>query len=185
MEVSLGQCVHTMRKGWMCFTVKSFHDDMKGTALFYGATSNPATSLVAWSKAASLPLHCLEFFATLLKHSFGESTEGIYLWTRSDRNLFKLSRLRAKTRVHEKYVRDLLFADDAAITTHIQENVQQLLDRFSEACRHFGLTISLAKTQAMGQDIKEIPSLFIHNCKTHKTCMVQQQAFRSYQSQCI
>ena len=35
----------------------------------------------------------------------------------------------------------------------------------SDACRHFGLTISLAKTQVMGQDIKEIPSLFIHNYK--------------------
>ena len=47
------------------------------------------------------------FFATLLKHAFGKSTEGIYLRTRSDGNLFKLFRLRAKTRVHEKYVRDL------------------------------------------------------------------------------
>ena len=28
---------------------------------------------------------------------------------------------------------------------------------------HFGLTISLAKTQVMGQDSKETPSLFIHN----------------------
>ena len=79
------------------------------------------------------------FFATLLKHAFGESTEDIYLQTRSDGNLFKLSRLRAKTRVHEKYARDLLFAYDAAITTHTQEDHQQLLNRFSDACRHFGL----------------------------------------------
>ena len=75
------------------------------------------------------------------------------------------SRLRAKTRVHEKYVRDLLFADDAAITTHTQEDLQRLLDCFSDACRHFGLTISLAKTQVNEQDIKETPSLFIHNYK--------------------
>ena len=101
------------------------------------------------------------FFATLLKHAFGKSTEGIYLRT----NLFKLSRLGSKIRVHEKYVRDLLFADDAAITTHTQEDLQRLLDCFSNACRHFGLTISLAKTQVMGQDIKEIPWLFIHNYK--------------------
>ena len=67
--------------------------------------------------------------------------------------------------MHEKYVRDLLFADDAAITTHTQEVLQRLLDRFSDTCGHFGLPISLAKTQVMGQDIKEIPSLFIHNYK--------------------
>ena len=70
-----------------------------------------------------------------------------------------------KTRVHEKYVCDLLFADDVAITAHTQEDLQWLLDRFSDACRHFGLTISLSKTQVMGQDIQEIPSLFIHNYK--------------------
>ena len=63
--------------------------------------------------------------------------------------------------MHEKYVRDLLFADDAAITTH----TQWLMDRFSEACRHFGLTFSLTKTQVMGQDVKETPSLFIHDYK--------------------
>ena len=102
-----------------------------------------------------MPLHCLEnFFATLIKHAFRESIEGTYLRTRSD----DLSKLRAKARVHEKYVHDLLFADDAAITTHTQEDLQRLLD-----C--FGLTISLAKTQVMGQDIEEIPSLFIHNYK--------------------
>ena len=67
--------------------------------------------------------------------------------------------------MHEKYVRDLLFADDAAITTYTQEDLQQLLDYFSDACRHFGLTINLAKTQVMGQDITETPSLFIHNYK--------------------
>ena len=68
-------------------------------------------------------------------------------------------------RVHEKYVRDLLFTDDVAITTHTQEDLQQLLDHFSDACRHFGLTISLAKMQIIGQDITETPLLFIHNHK--------------------
>ena len=67
--------------------------------------------------------------------------------------------------MHEKYVCDLLFVDNAAIAIHTQEDLQQLLDCFSDACRHFGLTVSLAKTQVMGQDIKEIPSLFIHNNK--------------------
>ena len=105
------------------------------------------------------------FFATLIKHAFGESTEGIYLRTRLDGNLFKLSRLRVNTRVHEKHVRDLLFADDVAITTHTQEDLQQLLDCFSDDCRHFGLTFSLAEMQVMEQDIKETPLLFIHNYK--------------------
>ena len=113
-----------------------------------------STSSVEGSKVVSLPLHCSKYFCHTPKHVFGESTEGIYFQTRSDGDLFKLSRLRAKTRVHVKYVRDLLFADDAAITTHIHKDFQQLLDCCSDACRQFGLTISLAKTQLMGKTLK-------------------------------
>ena len=92
--------------------------------MYDGATSDPFNifSGVKQGCVNALTLFGI-FFATLLKHAFGKSTEGIYLQTISDGNLFKLSRLRAKTRVHEKYVRDLLFADDAAITTYTQENL--------------------------------------------------------------
>ena len=117
------------------------------------ATSDPFNILSGVKQGCVLaPTLFGIFFVTLLKHAFGKSTEGVYLRTKSGGNLFKLSRLRDKTRVHEKYVRDLLFANDAAITTHTQEDLQRLLDRFSEVCRHYGLTIRLAKTHVMGQD---------------------------------
>ena len=89
--------------------------------MYDGATSDPFNILSGMKQGCVLaPTLFGIFFATLLKYAFGKFTAGIYLRTRSDGNLFKLSRLRSKTRVHEKYVRDLLFADDAAITTHTQ-----------------------------------------------------------------
>ena len=66
--------------------------------------------------------------------------------------------------MRNKYICDLLFADYAAITIHTQEDLQWLLDCFSEACRYFGPSAS-QKKQVIGQDIKEMPSLFIHNYK--------------------
>ena len=42
-----------------------------------------------------------------------------------------------------KYLRDLLFADDAAITAHSAKDLQQLMNRFSKACQNFTLTTSL------------------------------------------
>ena len=46
--------------------VKSFHDNMKGTVLYDGATSDPFNILSGVkSKAVSLPLHCLESFLPL------------------------------------------------------------------------------------------------------------------------
>ena len=83
--------------------VKSFHDNMKGTVLYDGATSFRFNILSGMKQGYVLaPTLFGIFFATLLKHAFGKSTEVIYLRIRSDGNLFKLSRLRAKTRVHEK-----------------------------------------------------------------------------------
>ena len=76
----------------------------------------------------------------MLKHAFGAATEGVYLRTRSDGKLFNLSRLRAKTKVQLKCMRDFLFADDAAIVAHSAEDLQQLMNRFSKACQDFGLT---------------------------------------------
>ena len=58
------------------------------------------------------------FFAFLLKHAFGSSTEGIYLHTRSDGLLCNLVRLKAKTKVREVLIWDMLFADAAAVSSH-------------------------------------------------------------------
>ena len=55
----------------------------------------------------------------------------------------------------------MLFADDAAVTTHTQQELQALMDRFSQVCKDFGLTISLKKTNVMGQDTMELPAITI------------------------
>ena len=60
-----------------------------------------------------------------------------------------------------KCLRDLLFADGAAVTAHSAEDLQQLMNRFSKACRDFGLTISLKKTQVMAQDMDTPPNITI------------------------
>ena len=60
--------------------------------------------------------------------------------------MLNLTRLRAKTKVKTRYLRDFLFADDAAVATHSAE------DRFSKACKDFELTISQKKTEVKGHD---------------------------------
>ena len=65
--------------------------------------------------------------------------------------------------MQEKYAHDLLFADNAAIKTHTQEDLLWLLDCFFDACRHFGLNISLIKIHVMVLDVMEPPTLFIHD----------------------
>lgn len=46
----------------------------------------------------------------------------------------------------------MLFADEAVVATHTQEELQTLMNRISEACKEIGLTISFKKANVLGQD---------------------------------
>ena len=95
-------------------------------------------------------------FVTLrLRHAFGTASERICLRTRSDGGLFSLGRLGTNTQVREARIRDMMYANAAAVTTHTQQEEQAPRDRFSHASKHFGLTISLKKTNVLEQDIME------------------------------
>ena len=142
--------------------VMSFHEDMKGSVLFGGSSSAvfPIKSGVKQGCVLAPTLFGI-FFSLLLSHAFSESEDGVFLRTRSDSKLFNLSRLRAKTKVRQLLLREMLFADDAALASHTQEALQRLVNRLAHACREFGLIISLKKTNVMGQDVSEAPSISI------------------------
>lgn len=142
--------------------IRSFHDDMKSTVQIDGATSDAFPILSGVKQGCVLaPTLFGIFFSLLLDHAFKSAIDGVYLCTRSDGGLFNLARLRAKTKVRKILVRELLFADDAALTSHSELGLQRLIDRFASACKEFGLTISIKKTKIMGQDVSNIPSISI------------------------
>ena len=60
--------------------IRSFHDDMKGTVVFGGSTSD-AFNIKSGVKQGCIIAPTLFgiFFALMLKHAFGSSTEGINL----------------------------------------------------------------------------------------------------------
>ena len=130
--------------------IESFQTDTKGTVQFNGTLSEPFEIRSGAKQGGVLaPMLFGTFFGLLLKHVLDTTTEGIYLRTRSDHKLFNLARLRAKTKVRKSLIRDMLFADDAAVATHTQEELQSLMDCFSQACKDFGLTIILKKTNVL------------------------------------
>ena len=136
---------------------------MQGTLQFNGSTSEPFNISNGVKQGCVLAPNLFGiFFSVLLKHAFGTSRGGIYLRTRSDDRLFDLARLRTMTKVREALIRDMLFADDAAVATHTQSELQTLMDHFSQACRDFGLTISLKKTNdVLGQATQKPPAIAI------------------------
>ena len=64
----------------------------------------------------------------------------------------------------------MLFADDAAVVAHTREELQSLMDCFSQACKDFGLTISLKKTNVLGQDTETPPVITIDNYELDAVC---------------
>ncbi len=61
----------------------------------------------------------------LLQYAFKDCHEGVYIHTRTGGKLFNIARLRAKTKVTEVLIREMLFADDAALTSHTVDGLQQ------------------------------------------------------------
>ena len=143
--------------------IESFHINMKGTVQINGSSSRPFDIRSCVKQGCILAPTLFEFFSLLMRHAFGTASEGICLWTRSDGRLFNLGPLRAKTKVLEALIRDMLFADNAAMATHTQQELQALMDRFSQASKDFGLTISLKKTNVLGHDTMELPAITIGN----------------------
>ncbi|VDL86546.1 unnamed protein product [Schistocephalus solidus] len=54
--------------------------------------------------------------------------------------------MQAPTHVSTTTVHDLLFADDCALNTVTEKDMQRSMDLFAEGCADFGLTISTTKT---------------------------------------
>lgn len=152
--------------------VKSFHDGMLSTVQYDGETSEEFEVKSGVKQGCVLaPTLFGIFFAMLFRHAFKGATEGVYLHSRSDGKLFNISRLKAKSKTRKVLIRDMLFADDAALAAHSEEQLQSLMNRFSSACDLFSLTISLKKTQVMSQGTPIPPVI---NVKDHQLEVVGQ-----------
>ena len=90
-------------------------------------------------------------FSAMLSQAFKDLDVGVYIRFRTDGKLFNLRRLTAKSKVTEEIAREFLFADDCALIADTESDLQIIVDNFSRACKAFGLTISLGKTEVMFQ----------------------------------
>ena len=142
--------------------IESFHTGMMGTVQFNGSLSEPFPIKSGVKQGCVLaPTLFGIFFSLVLSFAFRSSDDGIYIHTRSDGKLFNLQRLRAKTKVRKALIRELLFADDAALVAHSEAGLQRLINLIAHACNEFRLQISLKKTEVMCQDVSCTASINI------------------------
>ena len=77
--------------------------------------------------------------------------DGVYVRYNLDGSLFNLRRLQAHTKTHERLIRGLLFADDAALVVHTERALQCITSCFANAAQLFGLEVSLKKMEVLYQ----------------------------------
>ena len=123
---------------------------MKGLVLSDGETSDTfAMSIYGVKRGCVLgPVLFNLFLACVLSHAVRDNNDGVYLKHRTDGSLFDLRSLSAKTK---KVILKALFADDCTLMAHKESALQLLVNKFADAARFFGLTLSLGKTEVLFQ----------------------------------
>ena len=129
------------------------------------------------------------FFSAMLQQATEEmlDTDNIYIRTRYNGSLFNLQRLRASNKVTLALIRELLFADDAALLAHSEQSLQHITTCFAEAAAIFGLEVSIKKTVILHQPVTNMvqnsPSISIGESKldvvqqfTYLGCVVSADA---------
>ena len=91
------------------------------------------------------------FLSAMLDEAFRNMGDGVYIQFRQNAELFNVALFRAKTKTTRVLMRKLLFPDDCALVAYSAEELQKIVDAFSDASKKFGLKINIEKTEVLYQ----------------------------------
>nr|VZI49364.1 unnamed protein product [Spirometra erinaceieuropaei] len=132
--------------------VRQLHDGMMARVTNNGAVSETfaVTNGVKQGCVLAPTLFSL-MFSAMLMDAYRDERPGIRIAYRTDGHLLNQRRMHFKSRVSTTTVHELLVADDCALNTTSEEEMQRSMDLFSAACENFGLAINTQKTVVMHQ----------------------------------
>nr|VZI43366.1 unnamed protein product [Spirometra erinaceieuropaei] len=132
--------------------VRQLHDGMMARVTDNGAVSEAfaVTNGVKLGFVLAPTLFSL-MFSAMLMDAYRDERPGIRIAYRTDGHLLNHRRMNFQSRVSTATVHELLFADDFALNTTSEEEMQRSMDLFSATCENFGLIINTQKTVVMHQ----------------------------------
>ncbi|KAG7305186.1 hypothetical protein JYU34_009222 [Plutella xylostella] len=140
--------------------VRSFHDNMNGSVMFDGERSTAFCVNRGVRQGCVLaPTLFGIFLSAILLTAFENCDVGVHLHTRTDGRLFNIGLLKSKRLRLDLIARELLYADDAALVANSENELQELLTRFSKACHLFSMSINPKKTVVMVQSVDRPPNI--------------------------
>nr|VZI42116.1 unnamed protein product [Spirometra erinaceieuropaei] len=132
--------------------VRQLHDGMMARVTDNGAVSEAFTVTSGVKQGCVLaPTFFSLMFSAMLMDAYRDERPGIRIAYRTDGHLLNRRRMNFQSRVSTATVHELLFADDCALNTTSEVEMQRSMDLFSAACENFGLVINTQKTVVMHQ----------------------------------
>ncbi|BHF72107.1 hypothetical protein SprV_0401517000 [Sparganum proliferum] len=130
--------------------VRQLHDGMMARVTDNGAVSEAfaVTNGVKQGCVLAPTLFSLMFSAMLID-AYRDERPRIRIAYRTDGQLLNQRRMQFQSHVSTTMVHELLFADDCALNTTSEEEMQRIMDLSSAACANFGLVINAQKTVVM------------------------------------
>ncbi|BHF82832.1 hypothetical protein SprV_0802597100 [Sparganum proliferum] len=132
---------------------RQLYDGMIARVTDNGAVSEAfaVTNGVKQGCALAPTLFSLMFSAMLMDAYRDERPAFVHIAYRTDGHLLNQRRMHFQSRVSKTTVHELLLADDCALNTTSEGEMQRSMDLFSAACENFGLVINTQLTVVMHQ----------------------------------
>nr|VZI30025.1 unnamed protein product [Spirometra erinaceieuropaei] len=132
--------------------VHQLHDGMMARVTNNGAVSEAFAVTNGVKQGCVLaPTLFILMYSAMLMDAYRDERPGIRIAYRTEGHLLNQRRMNFQSRVSKTYVHELLIADDCALNTTSEEEMQRSMDLFTAACENFGLVINTQKTVVMHQ----------------------------------
>ena len=117
-----------------------------------GEVSEPF-NIIKWVKQGCVlaPTLLSIFLSAMLDEAFRDRGDDVYIQSSQRADLLNVAQFRAKTETTGILMRELRFADDSALVAHSAEEMQTIMDAFSDASIKFGLKLNIKKTEVLYQ----------------------------------
>ena len=132
--------------------IEALHTEMMANVSVGGEVSEPFSVTNGVKQGCVLaPTLFSIFLSAKLDEAFRDMGDGIYKQSIQSADLFNVAHFKPKTKTTRILMRELLFADDSALVAHSTEEMQKIVDAFSDASKKFGLKINIKKTEVLYQ----------------------------------
>ncbi|BHF85830.1 hypothetical protein SprV_1002900300 [Sparganum proliferum] len=141
--------------------VRQLHDGMMTRVTDNGAVSEAfaVTDGVKQGCVLAPTLFSLMFSAMMIDAYRDERPAFVHIAYRTDGHHLNQRRMHFQSRVSKTTVHELLLADDCALNTTSEEEMQRSMDLFSAACENFGLVINTQRERTQQQVVVNFPYL--------------------------